>query len=112
MGGKEIDVFPAAGLAKGGDVFDVGTLVELAREQPLIQDHQDPERPVLFDPVEVGDVGEGFPDEGVDGDGDEEMIEDELADYSPLEDVASEPIYFHINVTVISNHRTVFTVHM
>ena len=83
LGGKEIDVFPAAGLAKGGDVFDVGTLVELAREQPLIQDNQDPERPVLFDPVEVGDVGEGFPDEGVDGDGDEEMIEDELADYSP-----------------------------
>ena len=83
LGGKEIDVFPAAGLAKGGDVFDVGTLVELAREQPLIQDNQDPERPVLFDPVEVGDVGEGFPDEGVDGDGDGEMIEDELADYSP-----------------------------
>eukprot|EP00439_Symbiodinium_sp_Y106_P010257 s12538_g1.t1 len=32
---------------------------------------------------QVGDVGEVFPDEGVDGDGDEEMIEDELADYSP-----------------------------
>ena len=83
LGSKEIDVFPAAGLGKGGDVFDAGTLVELASEQPLIQDNQDPERPILFDPVEVGDVGEVFPDEGVDGDGDEEMIEDELADYSP-----------------------------
>ena len=83
LGSKEIDVFPAAGLGKGGDVFDAGTLVELASEQPLIQDNQDPERPILFDPVEVGDVGEIFPDEGVDGDGDEEMIEDELADYSP-----------------------------
>ena len=83
MGSKEIDVFPAAGLGKGGDVFDAGTLVELASEQPLIQENQDPERPILFDPVEVGDVGEVFPDEGVNGDGDEEMIEDELADYSP-----------------------------
>ena len=83
LGSKEIDVFPAAGLGKGGDVFDAGTLVELASEQPLIQDNQDPERPILFDPVEVGDVGEVFPDEGGDGDGDEEMIEDELADYSP-----------------------------
>ena len=60
LGSKEIDVFPAAGLGKGGDVFDAGTLVELASEQPLIQDNQDPERPILFDPVEVGDVGEVF----------------------------------------------------
>ena len=48
--------------------------MELASEKPLIQDDQDPERPILFDPVEVGDVGEVFPDEGVDDDGDEEMI--------------------------------------
>ena len=74
-------------MIQGGDIYDAKTLEELSVEKPLLQDTEDPERPIMFDPVEA--PGDDAPDEGagvgIDEDGDEEMIEDELADYSPSE---------------------------
>ena len=74
-------------MIQGGDIYDAKTLEELSLEKPLLQDTEDPERPIMFDPVEA--PGDDAPDEGagvgIDEDGDEEMIEDELADYSPSE---------------------------
>ena len=87
VGSREIDVFPVARMIQGGDIYDAKTLEELSLEKPLLQDTEDPERPIMFDPVEA--PGDDAPDEGagvgIDEDGDEEMIEDELADYSPSE---------------------------
>ena len=87
VGSREIDVFPVARMIQGGDIYDAKTLEELSVEKPLLQDTEDPERPIMFDPVEA--PGDDAPDEGagvgIDEDGDEEMIEDELADYSPSE---------------------------
>ncbi|OLQ00851.1 hypothetical protein AK812_SmicGene16464 [Symbiodinium microadriaticum] len=85
LNGKDIDVFPAVAVGKEETTIDVPTLLGLAKEKPLALDDQDPERPTLFDPAEREEEGEGFPSEGVDADGDEEMIQDDegLGDYSP-----------------------------
>ncbi|CAE7831622.1 unnamed protein product [Symbiodinium sp. CCMP2592] len=87
VGSREIDIFPVARMIQGGDIYDAKTLEELSLAKPLLQDTEDPERPILFDPLEA--PGDDAPDEGagvgMDEDGDEEMIEDELADYSPSE---------------------------
>ncbi|CAE7206616.1 unnamed protein product [Symbiodinium sp. CCMP2592] len=87
IGSREIDIFPVARMIQGGDIYDAKTLEELSLAKPLLQDTEDPERPILFDPLEA--PGDDAPDEGagvgMDEDGDEEMIEDELADYSPSE---------------------------
>ena len=85
LNGKDIDVFPAIAVGKEETTIDVPTLLGLASEKPLALDDQDPERPTLFEPAEREEEGEGFPSEGVDADGDEEMIQDDegLGDYSP-----------------------------
>ena len=85
LNGKDIDVFPAISVGKEETTIDVPTLLGLASEKPLALDDQDPERPTLFEPAEREEEGEGFPSEGVDADGDEEMIQDDegLGDYSP-----------------------------
>ncbi|CAE6945832.1 unnamed protein product [Symbiodinium sp. CCMP2592] len=87
VGSSEIDIFPVARMIQGGDIYDAKTLEELSLAKPLLQDTEDPERPILFDPLEA--PGDDAPDEGagvgMDEDGDEEMIEDELGDYSPSE---------------------------
>ncbi|CAE7038329.1 unnamed protein product, partial [Symbiodinium sp. CCMP2592] len=87
VGSREIDIFPVARMIQGGDIYDAKTLEELSLAKPLLQDTEDPERPILFDPLEA--PGDDAPDEGagvgMDEDGDEEMIENELADYSPSE---------------------------
>ena len=85
LNGKDIDVFPAIAVGKEETTIDVPTLLGLASEKPLALDDQDPERPTLFEPTEREEEGEGFPSEGVDADGDEEMIQDDegLGDYSP-----------------------------
>ena len=83
---KDIDVFPEVAVGKDEPTIDVPTLLGLAKEKPLAMDDQDPERPTLF-----GACGERrrgrrfFLLEGVDADGDEEMIQDDegLGDYSP-----------------------------
>ena len=51
------------------------TLLGLAKEKPLELDDQDPERPTLFEPAEREEEEPGFASEGVDADGDEEMIQ-------------------------------------
>ena len=85
LNSKDIDVFPAIAAGKDETAIDVPTLLGLASEKPLALDDQDPERPTLFEPREREEEGEGFPQEGVDADGDEEMIQDDegLGDYSP-----------------------------
>ena len=86
LNGKDIDVFPAIAVGKEETTIDVPTLLGLATEKPLALDDQDPERPTLFEPAEREEEGEGFPSEGVDADGDEEMIQDDegLGDSPPL----------------------------
>ncbi|CAE7672294.1 unnamed protein product [Symbiodinium sp. CCMP2592] len=87
VGSSEIDIFSVARMIQGGDIYDAKTLEELSLAKPLLQDTEDPERPILFDPLEA--PGDDAPDEGagvgMDEDGDEEMIEDELGDCSPSE---------------------------
>ena len=85
LNGKDIDVFPAVAVGKEEVEIDVPTLLGLAKEKPLELDDQDPERPALFEPAEREEEEPGFASEGVDADGDEEMIQDDegLGDYSP-----------------------------
>ena len=85
LNGKDIDVFPAVAVGKEEAAVDVPTLLGLAKEEPLELDDQDPERPTLFEPAEREEEEPGFASEGVDADGDEEMIQDDegLGDYSP-----------------------------
>ena len=85
LNGKDIDVFPAVAVGKEEVAIDVPTLLGLAKEKPLELDDQDPERPTLFEPAEREEEEPGFASEGVDADGDEEMIQDDegLGDYSP-----------------------------
>ena len=74
LNGKDIDVFPAVAVGKEETAIDVPTLLGLAKEKPLELDDQDPERPTLFEPAEREEEEPGFPSEGVDVDGDEDLV--------------------------------------